>query len=65
VFHDPRPWTRRVLARAGFLPRGSDKAIIAKALSERADAVVEQLEHWYLTYGDTDWFHARRTTAPG
>jgi hypothetical protein len=53
-YHDPRPWTRRALIRAGFLPRRSDRVIFAGLLSERAGAEVEQLGSWSRTYGDTD-----------
>ena len=44
--------------RVSYTASGGDKAIIMKALSERAGQAVEQLQSWYLTSGDTDWFHA-------
>jgi hypothetical protein len=54
AFHDPRPWARRALVRAGFLPRGTDEVTMVQSLTERAGPVINELENWYLTYGDTD-----------
>ncbi len=51
---DPRPWTRRALYRAGFLPHRGGINIVCGSLSERAGNVPEQRESWYLTRGDTD-----------
>jgi hypothetical protein len=53
-YQDPRPWARRACLRAGFLRRGSGPNVTGRALSERAPPIVEKLDNWYLTRGDTD-----------
>jgi hypothetical protein len=51
---DPRPWARRQLLRAGFLPLRGDVPVICRALSPRAGAAPERLDNWLMTRGDTD-----------
>jgi Acetyltransferase (GNAT) domain len=53
-FHDPRPWARRAMIRAGFLPRYTGQVAIVQSLTERAGPVINEFANWYLTYGDTD-----------
>jgi GNAT superfamily N-acetyltransferase len=55
VYLDPRPWARRALLRAGFRRSSAPGPWLAGgAHSSRARGKVEQLDRWYLTYGDTD-----------
>jgi hypothetical protein len=51
---DPRPWARRTLLRAGFLPRDGADAITCRSLSAAAGEAPERRESWYLTRGDTE-----------
>jgi GNAT superfamily N-acetyltransferase len=53
AYHDPRPWGRRVLYRSGFRPTEGPR-LACGALSNAAGPVVENLDSWYLTCGDTD-----------
>jgi hypothetical protein len=50
---DPRPWARRALLRAGFLPWGRQLNVMVRSLSGEAGPEAERLESWYLTRGDT------------
>jgi GNAT superfamily N-acetyltransferase len=51
---DPRPWARRTLIRAGFLPGDSGNAITCRSVSPAAGEAPERRESWYLTRGDTE-----------
>jgi hypothetical protein len=52
---DPRPWSRWVFRRSGFIQHGADVNVVCRSLTDRANpAVVERLESWFLTLGDTD-----------
>ncbi len=52
---DPRPWARRVLARAGFLrAKLTSHQFICRSLTPAAGDAPELLESWYLTRGDTE-----------
>jgi hypothetical protein len=52
---DPRPWARRVLVRAGFLPaKITSHQFICRSLTPAAGDAPELLESWYLTRGDTE-----------
>jgi GNAT acetyltransferase-like protein len=50
---DPRPWARRAVRRAGFVPWGEGMNIIV-GTSGQTGPDVERLESWYLTAGDTE-----------
>ncbi|MCM2270300.1 MAG: GNAT family N-acetyltransferase [Thermoanaerobaculia bacterium] len=52
--HDPRPWARRQLLRAGFLPMRGDLRVVCGALGSTDANRVERLAAWYLTRGDSD-----------
>jgi hypothetical protein len=54
VLLDPRPWSRRTLLRAGFLPGDTGDAITCRSLSAAAGEAPERRESWYLTRGDTE-----------
>jgi hypothetical protein len=50
---DPRPWSKRVLLRSGFLPSGGHHFVVGSQTPALA-RTVGQLESWYLTRGDTE-----------
>jgi Acetyltransferase (GNAT) domain len=51
---DPRPWAKRAMSRAGFVPRQHGPRVLAGALSDSVGSAPEGLASWYLTLGDTD-----------
>ena len=53
-FSDPREWAQRACRRAGFLRRGEGNNFICKALTPEVGHLVEDLDNWFLTKGDSD-----------
>ncbi len=51
---DPRPWARRTLLRAAFLPGDSGHAITCRSVSPTAGEAPERGTSWYLTRGDAE-----------
>jgi hypothetical protein len=52
--HDPRPWARGVLRRAGFLMLGEGPHLMVLPHASRLGPQPGTLAGWYLTAGDSD-----------
>lgn len=52
--HDPRPWSRRAVLGAGFLPARPGVRVTCKVLDARLGSGPESLASWYLTAGDAE-----------
>ena len=50
---DPRPWSARMMARAGFLPRGVGPRVSCKVVNPVWTKAAAR-DSWFMTLGDTD-----------